>query len=73
MVIADFFKFKIKALHRDWGAWQPKNVQFFMVIADFFKFKIKSIHRDWGAWQPKNAQFIMVISDFFISNQSFSP
>ena len=40
MVIADFFLFKIEALHCDWKTWQPKNAQF-MTIADLFNFKSK--------------------------------
>ena len=32
-----FFKIKIKALHRDWGAWLLKNTQFLIEIAFFYQ------------------------------------
>ena len=39
MVIADFLKFKIKAVHQDWGARQPKNAQFLWWLRIYFNLK----------------------------------
>ena len=52
MAISDFFRFKIKALYRDWETCQPQNAQLFMAIGDFL-FEIKALHRDLETWWPK--------------------
>ena len=55
-------KFKIKALQCDWGASQPKNVEFYS-ICRLFNFKIKALGRDWSARQSKNLKLLMWASD----------